>query len=103
MIWLMTALVLIQVMVVWTWADEPRNRGLKDVAEGVMSGRGGHDLAGTLVALRLLPFACCANNLHSKTVGNWDARRVSIVGSYEWFVLDGTETKYALSEETTYK
>src|SRR5471032_1291996 len=31
-VWLMTALVVIQIVVVWAWGVEPRNRGLEDVA-----------------------------------------------------------------------
>jgi putative MFS transporter len=31
-VWLMIALVVIQIVVVWTWGVEPRNRGLEDVA-----------------------------------------------------------------------
>jgi putative MFS transporter len=31
-VWLMIALVLIQIVVVWAWGVEPRNRGLEDVA-----------------------------------------------------------------------
>ena len=31
-IWLMIALVVIQILVVWAWGVEPRNRGLEDVA-----------------------------------------------------------------------
>ncbi len=31
-IWLMIGLVVIQIVVVWLWGVEPRNRGLEDVA-----------------------------------------------------------------------
>jgi putative MFS transporter len=31
-VWLMIALVVVQILVVWTWGVEPRNRGLEDVA-----------------------------------------------------------------------
>jgi putative MFS transporter len=31
-VWLMIGLVLVQIVVVWTWGVEPRNRGLEDVA-----------------------------------------------------------------------
>jgi len=31
-IWLMIAVVIIQILVVWAWGVEPRNRGLEDVA-----------------------------------------------------------------------
>jgi hypothetical protein len=31
-IWLMIALVVIQILVVWAWGVEPRNRGLEDVS-----------------------------------------------------------------------
>jgi MFS transporter, putative metabolite:H+ symporter len=31
-VWLMIALVVIQIGVVWAWGVEPRNRGLEDVA-----------------------------------------------------------------------
>ena len=32
-IWLMIGLVLVQILVVWLWGVEPRNRGLEDVAQ----------------------------------------------------------------------
>ena len=31
-VWLMIALVVVQILVVWAWGVEPRNRGLEDVA-----------------------------------------------------------------------
>src|SRR5205814_10233055 len=31
-VWLMIALVIVQIVVVWAWGVEPRNRGLEDVA-----------------------------------------------------------------------
>ena len=31
-VWLMIALVIIQIVVVWAWGAEPRNRTLEDVA-----------------------------------------------------------------------
>ena len=31
-VWLMIGLVVVQILVVWTWGVEPRNRGLEDVA-----------------------------------------------------------------------
>ncbi len=31
-IWLMIALVVVQIVVVWAWGVEPRKRGLEDVA-----------------------------------------------------------------------
>ena len=31
-VWLMIGLVVIQIVVVWAWGVEPRNRGLEDVA-----------------------------------------------------------------------
>ena len=31
-IWLMIGLVLVQIVVVWVWGVEPRNRALEDVA-----------------------------------------------------------------------
>ena len=31
-IWLMTAVVVVQILLVWLWGVEPRNRGLEDVA-----------------------------------------------------------------------
>jgi MFS transporter, putative metabolite:H+ symporter len=33
-VWLMIALVLVQIVVVWAWGVEPRNRGLEEVAAG---------------------------------------------------------------------
>ena len=31
-VWLMIGLVVVQIVVVWAWGVEPRNRGLEDVA-----------------------------------------------------------------------
>jgi len=31
-VWLMIGLVVLQILVVWAWGVEPRNRGLEDVA-----------------------------------------------------------------------
>jgi putative MFS transporter len=31
-LWLMIGLVLVQIVVVWAWGVEPRNRGLEEVA-----------------------------------------------------------------------
>jgi putative MFS transporter len=31
-LWLMIGVVVIQILVVWAWGVEPRNRGLEDVA-----------------------------------------------------------------------